>query len=270
MIMSNSLTVSTWVLGSLNERKSFDQNTLPSFSPLITHEATSYALDDKGFLRHLHGQKVKGWYTDSNGRKVKEQHPYDLNLMQLAHICRVGKATSLIELQQNLPISTPQGFSPGDTRVMIYNHVGEAHALYLRWKKLGPFVWEVTPHIDAAASIMNFEGRSVKLHPITIAFNIHGAPISYNGQDDCPRLCIEWPDRFLTSLVLNLGSTRSFEGITCRGDDISYAAYSDGHEGTYTLKDIESIHINATGLCTLHLCTGESLAIAQIATTGSH
>src|SRR5690606_23594962 len=121
-----------------------------------------------------------------------------------------------------------------------------------------------------AKSITKQSDQRVDLNPFVIAFNIEGAPTSFDGHHSNLMIRIEWFDGTKTPLSLDLGHALDFNGLTSLGDTLSYMAYSDGHEGQYRLEDIELLNISDDGKCCLHLNDGTHFTIAHLAITGSH
>lgn len=260
----------TWVLGAIKEDITpFSHQALQPQNAIVSSNS-HYEIDAQGFLVKNNANVVKGWSAKLDPFVKQPCHPYPLNILQIAHTHKMARATTKIELQQNLPISTPLGACPGQTTVMVYNHLGEQHALQLLWKKVAPFMWSIIPVCAGANNISRTSGEHVDHQPLMVVFSIEGAPVSFDGHEGHIHLNMEWRDGTVTPLCLDLGAPLELNGLTSRGDTLSYMAYSNGHEGQFRIDDIEHLDIADDGECTLCLLDGQKVSVAHIALTGSH
>lgn len=108
-------------------------------APLYSR-AGSFSIDNDGFLKNSSGFFLQGWELDANGNIIGGDLA-SVKPINFANQTNASRATSTIDISMNLPATddvsgTPNGTPPRDMDILVYDTLGVAHNVKLRWTRI--------------------------------------------------------------------------------------------------------------------------------------
>lgn len=231
--------------------------------------AGSFKTDKQGYLKNSSDYYLQGWPTDTNGvPTVSDLNSLSgLRTIRMNQIAGITTPTTNASLKINLPATLPNTESVNSS-MEVYNSLGESNSLQFQWTKVSTFptlTWNLTITTSSGAPVTQNNAAGAPYANIPVVFNGSGQPVSWGGSTaGTPNVYIDWSASSAanaSAIALNLGTTASSDGISCRAEGYSETLVEQDGKGPGQVNGIE---INKDGIVSALFNNGQSLKIFKI------
>lgn len=231
--------------------------------------AGSFKADNQGYLKNTSDYFLQGWPTDSTGKPtVPDLNSLaSLQTIRMNQIAGITSPTTTAALKLNLPATLPNGDSVTSS-IAIYNSLGEANTLQLKWDKVSSMptlTWNLSITTLSGAPVKQNTSAGAAYTNIPVVFNGSGQPVSWGGlTTGAPSVYIDWSASSAanpSTIALDLGTTNTSDGISCRAEGYSETLMEQDGKGPGQVNGIE---INKDGIVSALFNNGQSLKIFKI------